>query len=102
MKVIYKYPIAAMAEQELWLPRGSKAICVGPDVNPGPGQEGLQKFSEPIALWATVTADNPRTRRMVYLVGTGKPTPVNFDHLLYVGTVFLRQEAGVYHIYISR
>jgi hypothetical protein len=61
---IWKYPLQPSSVTIHWMPKGAKALHVGPDPN------GL------ICVWCMVSPDEPAEKRAIILAATGESVPV--------------------------
>ena len=84
MSVIYKYPLAAMDEQKVAMPRGAHILCI--DV-----QRGVY------CLWALVDPEAEKEQRTFSIVGTGHQI-ADAARLDYIGSAQLG-DALIFHVF---
>jgi len=90
MKKIYKYVLEVTGDQSIAMPDAAKVLAI------------QVQHGKP-CVWAEVDSEQTVTafRRFV-TVGTGAPTPEDFDKLHYVGTYQLDSGNFVGHVYVDR
>ena len=85
MRLIYKFPIAYIDRQEVFIPTGYKILTVK-------NQKGI------ICIWALVDVNAPSECVKIRIISTGQPIE-DSDKLEYIGTVQLAFGDVVYHIF---
>ena len=83
MKTVYKYPLGLSDKLYLKMPEGSTLLH-------------LATQREEPTLWAQVDTEKPNVDREFFFVGTGYPFPKEGT---YVGTVKLRSDSLVFHLF---
>jgi hypothetical protein len=87
LKVIWKYPLDVVDEQDIFMPGGAKPLCV------------QLQHGKP-CLWALVDPSRAEVARTVFIFGTGNPAPVA-GVTNYVGTFQQADGRLVWHVFIN-
>lgn len=83
MKAILKFPLDVTDSQVIVMPEGAAILCV-------------QAQHDNICLWALVTPNRPREKRVFRIHGTGHPCDEEGN---YIGTVQTADGAFVWHVF---
>ena len=86
MKRVYKQKLAVCDEQDIFLPKGSKALHID-----------IQK--EDVCMWFECDDEAQMERRKILCIGTGYRVPS--QEAEYIGTVLLYGGSLVYHFYME-
>jgi len=73
MKIIWKYRLVAVSEQEIEMPLNSEILS-------------MQSQGDGLYIWVLVNSDEPAAVRKVLMILTGKPVATIFNHR-FIGTV---------------
>ena len=84
MNVIWKQPLSIVPQQQFWLPRGARPLCI------------QVQHCEPI-LWYQCDSEAVKTVRRFDMYGTGREMPA--DAGTYIGTFQLDSGSLVFHVY---
>lgn len=85
MKAIWKYPLDVIGLQRIEMPAKAEILTV-------------QMQGDTICLWALVEPSNDKTKRGIFIIGTGHS--VGVDELgRYVGTFQINGGALVFHVF---
>jgi hypothetical protein len=86
MRTIWKYRLPVQDRVELEMPAGAEILTVASDTG------------EP-CLWAAVDSEQPKTKRILHIVGTGHPMPPESTSWWYIGTFFVATPVLVFHVF---
>ena len=90
METVWKFRILGTSVQSLDLPKGARILCV-------------QVQREVPHIWAVVDDSIQEYESwLIYIVGTGRPMPRDFNKLQYIGTCQLDDGYFVGHVFGSR
>lgn len=88
MKRVWKFPLQATDEQEVFLPQGAELLSVA-----------FQ--GDNLCMWALINDDPdvPRHRRVIDIAGTGHPLEDGSIRHAFVGTAFHPTMSLVFHVF---
>lgn len=82
MKIIYKFKLRAVGQQEIEMSKNAEILCLE------------TQFGEP-CIWTLVETDDEQEIKSFFIVGTGEPMPENPSK--YIGTY--QKGEFVFHVF---